>query len=98
MDEKELKELLQAVRDVKQMMGGKKEAAREEQITIDFAFSSVVTIKAMHKGDIFTKDNLWVKRPGTGGIPAEKYESILGKSANYSIEDDTQLTWDMVGE
>jgi len=40
---------------------------------------------------IFTKENLWVKRPGTGAIPAEDYESILGKSASRDVAFDTHL-------
>ncbi len=98
MDEDELKVLLKAAQDVKQMLGGKKEAASEEQVTIDFAFASVVTIRPVKKGEAFTNDNLWVKRPGTGGIPAKEYESILGKHASCNMDEDMQLSWDMVEE
>lgn len=97
MDEKECAELIVAAHDIPKMLGGKKEAAREEQVTIDFAFATVVTTKPVKKGEIFTKDNLWVKRPGTGEIPAERYEEILGKRAIDDIDNDTQLTWEMIG-
>lgn len=97
MDEKECVELIVAAHDIPKMLGGRKEAAREEQVTIDFAFATVVTIKPVKKGETFTKNNLWVKRPGTGKIPAEKYEEILGKSAGVDIDNDTQLTWEMIG-
>ena len=96
MDEKECAELIMAAKDIRKMLGGKKEAAKEEQVTIDFAFATVVSIKPIHSGDLFTEDNLWVKRPGIGGIAAEEYESILGKRAAVDIENDTQLTWDMI--
>ncbi len=96
MDERELKDLIQAAQDVKKMLGGKKCAAKEEQVTIDFAFATVVTIKPIKAGEPFTKENLWVKRPGTGKILAEKYEDILGKSASMDIDVDTQLTWNMI--
>ncbi len=96
MDEAALRELLNAAADVPQMLGGEKRAALEEQVTIDFAFATVVTIAPMRAGEAFTKDNLWVKRPGTGGIHAEKYESILGKTAACDIACDTQLTEDMI--
>lgn len=96
MDEQRCIELIDAAKDVPRMLGGKKEAAKEEQVTIDFAFATVVTIKQVKAGEIFTTDNLWVKRPGTGEIHAEKYEGILGKKAAVDIEDDTQLTWDMI--
>lgn len=96
MDEQRCAELIAAAKDVPLMLGGEKEAAREEQVTIDFAFATVVTIKNIKAGEIFTADNLWVKRPGTGEILAEKFEDILGKKAKIDIDNDTQLTWDMI--
>lgn len=96
MDEQRCRELIEAAHDVPKMLGGKKEAAKEEQVTIDFAFATVVTIKPIKAGEIFTRDNLWVKRPGTGEILSEKYEDILGKKAAVNIDNDTQLKWGMV--
>lgn len=98
MDEQTLKDLLQASNDISKMLGGKKEPLSAEQVTIDFAFATVVSIKPINKGEKFTKDNIWVKRPGTGEIHAEKYADILGRHAACDIPDDTHLTFDMVGE
>ena len=78
------------------MLGGKKEAIPEEKVTSDFAFATVVSIKPIKKGETFTKENLWVKRPGTGSIPADEYEKILGQIANMDIETDTQITREMI--
>lgn len=97
MDEKTCAELIRAAKDVPKMLGGRKEAAAEEQVTIDFAFATVVSIRPIRAGEVFTRENLWVKRPGKGGIPAEEYEGILGKKAMKDIENDTQLTMDMIG-
>ena len=96
MDERECAELVRAAQDIPKMLGGMKEAAKEEKVTIDFAFASVVSISEIKAGEYFTRDNLWVKRPGTGDIPAEKYEEILGKRAAINIENDMQISWDMV--
>lgn len=96
MDENELKELIQAADEVHRMLGGSKEAIAEEQVTIDFAFATCVTIAPIRKGEVFTKENLWVKRPGTGAIRAEKYDEILGKKAAVDIETDTQIDWNMI--
>lgn len=93
MDPIALKELIEGSKEISLMRGGKKEAAKEEQVTIDFAFATVVTIKNIKKGDIFTKDNIWVKRPGTGEILAESYNEILGKKATNDIPLDTHLSW-----
>lgn len=96
MDEYKLEELLQAARDITVMQGGSKRAINEEQVTIDFAFASVVTIKPIKKGELFSKDNLWVKRPGTGEYLAEDYESLLGLPAACDIENDVLLEKRMV--
>lgn len=96
MDEQTCKELIQASKEVTLMLGGEKKALEEEQITMDFAFATVVTIKSIKKGESFTKDNLWVKRPGTGEILAEEYNVILGKKAACDINIDTQLKREMV--
>ncbi|MCR5420662.1 MAG: N-acetylneuraminate synthase family protein [Lachnospiraceae bacterium] len=96
MDEKECGELIKASIDIPKMLGGKKEAAKEEQVTIDFAFATLVSIKPIKAGDTFTRDNIWVKRPGTGEILAEEYESILGKKAAVDIDNDTQIKRSMI--
>ena len=75
------------------MRGGTKEPAKEEKVTIDFAFASVCSISDISVGEVFTKDNIWVKRPGTGAILAEDFNSILGKKAKRNIANDEQLTW-----
>lgn len=96
MDEQRLYELLQAAEAIPQMLGGHKRALPEEQVTIDFAFATVVTIRPVKKGDVFTKENLWVKRPGTGEILAERYESILGRTSACDIDQDIQLKEEMI--
>lgn len=78
------------------MLGGKKEAAREEQVTIDFAFATLVTTAPIRAGERFTPENLWAKRPGTGEIRAEEYEAVLGKTAVCDIGEDVQLKKAMV--
>ena len=96
MDPKALQELLSAVQEVPAMLGGKKAPIQEEQVTIDFAYATVVTIADIKAGDVFTTDNVWVKRPGTGQILAKDFEQILGKIATVDISTDTHLTWDMI--
>lgn len=96
MDEEELRDLLGAAKEIPQMFGGEKRALPEEQVTIDFAFATVVTIAPIRAGEPFTRENLWVKRPGTGEILAEQYETILGKYAKIDLDKNVHLTWDMV--
>ena len=93
MDPREMTDLIAGSKEIFVMRGGNKEAAKEEQVTIDFAFATVVTIKDIKQGEVFSRDNLWVKRPGTGEIKAEFYEEVLGKAALIDIPKDVHLTW-----
>lgn len=90
-----LQELIYGSAEIALMRGGKKEATKEEQVTIDFAF---VTIKSIKKGEQLTKENIWVKRPGTGSIKAEHYNELLGKTLNKDIDTDEHIDWSDINE
>lgn len=90
-DPSELKDLIDGSNHVHQARGGTKDILSEEKPTIDFAYACVVSIKNIKKGEKFTKDNVWVKRPGTGEIKAVDFNKILGKSAKSNIPPDIQL-------
>ena len=94
MDTKELGELIKGSEEVFKMRGGSKLELKEEQVTMDFAFATVVSIKDISKGERLSEDNIWVKRPGTGNIKAEHYKTLLGKVAIKDIKDDRHLTWE----
>src|SRR5690349_3313942 len=94
MDEKACRELIASSAKLHSELGGTKGPAKEEQVTIDFAFATVVTIAPVKAGEAFTMQNLWVKRPGTGPILAEQFESILGKTATRDLPADTHLAPD----
>ena len=91
MDETACQELIISSAEMAQMRGGIKQPADEEQVTIDFAFATVCAIASIKKGDVLSKDNIWVKRPGTGKILAEHFESLIGKIASRDIDNDEQL-------
>lgn len=94
MDEQACNELIIGSKEIAQMRGGIKEPSKEEQVTIDFAFATVCSISKIVKGDVLTKDNIWVKRPGTGKILAEDFNTVLGKKALRNIDNDVQLNWE----
>ncbi|MCL6415602.1 N-acetylneuraminate synthase family protein [Aestuariirhabdus sp. Z084] len=95
MDPAALEELIRGSKILKLERGGSKNVLlEEEQVTRDFAFSTVVAIKNIESGDILTKDNIWVKRPGVGDIQAECFEQLLGKKAKRKIHNDEHLGWD----
>jgi sialic acid synthase SpsE len=90
-DPSELKELIAGSRAIHAASGGAKAILPEEQPTIDFAYASVVSIRAIAAGEQLSADNLWVKRPGTGEILAAEYEELLGREATTDIPADTAL-------
>jgi N-acetylneuraminate synthase len=96
MDPSACRELIEGSQIIHQELGGRKEACIEEQVTIDFAFSTVVTIRPVKAGELFTEKNIWVKRPGIGAFSAERYESLLGKKAARDVDNDTHLMFDDV--
>ncbi len=94
----ELKELILGSNAIFLAIGGNKTILPEEQPTINFAYASIVSIQDIQKGELFTKDNIWVKRPGTGEIKAENYEKILNHKATIDIKKDSQLDWNMISD
>jgi N-acetylneuraminate synthase len=84
-DPKELSELIIGTKAVKEALGGTRTILKEEQDIINFAYACVVSTKDIKKGEKFSTENIWVKRPGTGEIKALEYEKILGKRASKNI-------------
>jgi sialic acid synthase SpsE len=89
----ELKDLVKGARAIFEARGGSKSVLDEEQPVIDFAYASVCTIRDVKKGDVFSLDTVWAKRPGTGEIHASKLKMVLGRKAAHDIPFDKLLTW-----
>lgn len=93
---RELKELIIGSKAIHEALDGKKEILADEQDVINFAYACVVTIKQIKKGEMFTMENIWVKRPGTGNIKAKYFEKIIGKISKVDIETGVQLDWEHI--
>ena len=91
----ELKDLIIGSKAVFQARGGSKIILEEEQPTINFAYSCVVSIKSIEKGEKLSKENIWIKRPGNGEILAKDYNKILNCTSIEEIPKNTQLKWSM---
>lgn len=91
MDVDACRQLIESSRTLHLELGGTKGPTAEEQVTMDFAFATVVTIAPVRQGDRYTAENVWVKRPGTGELLAERYEDVLGKRAVCDLPADTHL-------
>jgi len=56
---------------------------------------SLYVAKDMKAGDVFTKDNLRVVRPGYG-LPPKYYDSMLGKKVSRDLKKGTPVTWEII--
>jgi sialic acid synthase SpsE len=81
----ELTDLIDGSKAVWQARGGAKTILLEESPVIDFAYATVVSIAPIQAGDVFSLDNVWVKRPGTGPLKADRLDDVLGKRARQDI-------------
>jgi N-acetylneuraminate synthase len=87
----ELSDLITGSRAIWQARGGRKTRLAEEQPVIDFAYATVVTIAPVRAGDTFSRDNIWVKRPGTGRILANRLDDVVGRKARRDIAPDVHV-------
>lgn len=89
LEPQELNAMVDAIRNIELAMGdGIKKASESESKNIAIARKSIVANCSIEKGELFTEDNLTVKRPGTGISPME-WNNIIGlESVKDYNEDD----------
>jgi len=77
----ELKAMVEAIRQVPLILGSKvKSPIISELSAIKIGRKSIVAARNIKKGEVFTKNNLSIKRPGTG-LPPKVWFRIIGKRA-----------------
>ena len=90
-DPSQLSEMVKGSRAVHAALGGSKRILEEEQPTIDFAYACVVATRPIKAGEVFSANNIWVKRPGTGEIKAKDYERLLGRTVAQDLPINAQV-------
>ena len=84
----ELKLMISSIRNIEKAIGnGLKVPSSSEEKNIIIARKSIVAKKSIKKGELFTKNNLTVKRPGSGMSPME-WDNLLGKKSNQNYNKD----------
>jgi len=88
--------LVEGIRKVEKSLGdGRKRMMESERNTRDVARKSVVAARDIREGEIFTHNNLTVKRPGTG-MPPTELSLVLNRRAAKRIGEDELITWEMI--
>ena len=81
----EFKNLVHQIRELESALGSGEKAPTEVEIqNKKIARRSIVAAKQIKIGEVFTKDNIVIKRPGTGRSPIE-YWSLLDTKATRDI-------------
>ncbi|WP_306429628.1 N-acetylneuraminate synthase family protein [Sphingobacterium sp. E70] len=85
----ELKAMVLAIRNIEQAISGSglKEPSESEKKNIAIARKSIVAKVAIKKGEVFSEENLTVKRPGSGISPM-RWDEVVGKIAKQNFEED----------
>ena len=91
LEPQELKAMVTAIRNVEMAIGtGIKNPSPSEQQNIVIARKSIVAACEIKKGEIFTEDNITVKRPGNGLSPMRWYD-VLGSMAKRDFQEDEMI-------
>ncbi|MDO8667867.1 MAG: N-acetylneuraminate synthase [bacterium] len=95
MEPAEFKKMVEQIRSVQEILGSpEKKFLKCEQQYVLVARKSLVASGIIKKGEKFTKNNLAIKRPGTGILP-KRYEELLGKRAKVDIKKDRLIAEEM---
>jgi N,N'-diacetyllegionaminate synthase len=87
----ELEAMVAAIRNIEKAFGdGVKKPSPSETKNIPIARKSIVAKKAIKKGNLFSKSNITVKRPGTGISPM-KWDEIIGSRSKRDFKFDEQI-------
>jgi len=87
----ELKQMVSSIRNIEQALGkNAKQPSASESKNRAIARKSLVAAKRLEEGHQITRDDLAVKRPGTGISPMKIYD-VIGRTVNRTIEEDETL-------
>ena len=90
LEPQQLKEMVKAIRNIEQAISGDglKKPSDSEIKNIEIVRKSIVASKNILEGEIFTAENITVKRPGTGLSPM-LWDSLIGlKSSRAYLTDE----------
>ena len=87
----DFKDYVKAVRNAEILLGSpRKTIVKTARQYMPLVLKSVVAQQPIKRGDLLTKDNLAIKRPGTGLSPKHYFE-MLGKSATRDLKPDALI-------
>ena len=86
-----LKIWVNSIKEANEMLGKPELKPTEAEVKIrDEYHRSITTASEIKKGDIFTEDNLCMRRPGNG-LPGYMWDDVIGKRATKDIQKSVQI-------
>lgn len=84
----ELKQMVQAIRNIEISLGdGQKRRTHSEEKNCQAARKSIVAKREIRAGELFSEENLSIKRPGSGISPMHWHE-MIGQKAQRDYKED----------
>ena len=88
LEPQELADMVRSIRNIEKALGtGEKTPSPSEKKNMPVARKSIVAKTIIKAGDIFTEENITVKRPGSGISPMKWFE-VLGTKAIRDFDED----------
>lgn len=92
LEPEELKAMVDGIRNIEVALGhGVKQLSESEKKNMTIARKSLVAKNNISIGEVFSEDNLTIKRPGTGLSPME-WDNVIGTISRKNYEADEVIT------
>ena len=94
LEPKEFRSMVESIRSIEVAMGnGIKKLSTSEKKNLKSIRKSIVASRFIKKGELFSEDNIDIKRPGDGVSPM-KWDQVLGKIAPKIFEKNQMISLD----
>lgn len=92
LEPQELKAMVDAIRNIEQALGsGIKKVSSSERKNIVIARKSIIAARDIKEGEMFSEENLTVKRPGNGINPM-RWDEVIGQKAKRGFVEDELIS------
>jgi N-acetylneuraminate synthase len=96
MTPEELKDLIRGSEIIHDAMHGEKYPLVQEDVTIAFAFASVVATRDLRQGEIISRKDITMKRPNGGDFGPKDFKRLIGAEVVSDIRGNLQIRKDQI--
>ena len=87
----ELSQLISGSKIIFEATQGEKFPVKEEEVTIAFAFASVVATRELPEGHLISRGDITLKRPSGGDFGPKDFPNLIGRVVTRHIEPNKQI-------